>query len=212
MSDMHLQATVGAASGLTDGNSHAVRVNASGGILSAGIAAKYQEAVLRGRCYSGGTAATGVAPGTSIGTTAAFSLYNPAASQFNLVVLRVSMGYVSGTLGAGVVHYLANTNIAAAASTGTAITATNCLIGGTGSATGRPLTTVTLPAAPTVLRPFVSLGASLASTAVQPWQVAEDVDGEFIIAPGGTLSLHGTAAAGSTPLVVFGILWEEVPV
>ncbi len=169
---------------------------------------KYHDAVLRGRCFSGGTAASGVAPGTSIGTTAAFSLYNPVGSGYNLHVLRASVGYISGTLGAGVIHWAANVNPAAAASTGTAIVAVNCLLGG-GSGVGRPLTTVTLPASPTILRPFVSLGASLASTAAQPWQIVEDVDSEFVIQPGCTLSLEGTTASGSSPLLAFGITWEE---
>jgi hypothetical protein len=168
---------------------------------------KYHDAVLRGRCYAGGTAATGVAPGTAIGTTAAFSLYNPIGSGVNLHVLRATMGYISGTLGAGVVHWLANLNPAAAVTTGTAITAVNCLLGGA-AANGRPLTTATIPA-PTILRPFVSLQASLASTAVQPWQVMEDVDSEFVVTPGCTISLHATAAAGTSPVVVFGVTWEE---
>ena len=173
---------------------------------------RYLDAVLRGRCFSGGTAATGVAPGTAIGTTAAFSLYNPPGTGVNLAILKATMGYVSGTLGAGVVHWLANTNVAAAASTGTAITAVNCLLGGGIAAQGKPLTTVTLPVAPTIMRPFCSLQASLASTAVEPWQIVEEVDGEIIVAPGCTISLHGTAAAGATPLVVFGLTWEELPV
>lgn len=173
---------------------------------------RYMDAVLRGRVFSGGTAATGVAPGTSIGTTAAFSLYNPNGSGVNLVVLKVSMGYVSGTLGAGLVHYLANTNVAAAATTGTAITAVNALLGGGLAAQGKPLTTATLPVAPTILRPFCSLDATLATSVVGPWRIEEDVDGEFIVAPGCTLSLHGTAAAGTSPLVCFGVTWEECPV
>lgn len=171
---------------------------------------RYHDAVLRGRCYAGGTAATGVAPGTAIGTTAGFSLYNPVGSGYHLVVLKVSMGYISGTLGAGTIHYLANNNPAAAATTGTAITVVNCKLGG-GNGVGRPLTTATIPA-PTILRPFVSLGASLASTAVSPWVVSDDVGGEFVIAPGCTLSLHGTTAAGTTPLVAYGIMWEEQPI
>lgn len=188
-----------------------VSQDGSGGLRMMQVHGKYQDAVLRGRCFVGGTAASGVAPGTSIGTTGAFSLYNPVGSGYNLVVLRASMGYVSGTLGAGVVHYLASTNLAAAATTGTAITAVNCLLGGE-SAVGRPLTTSTLPVAPTILRPFCSLQASLATTAVAPWQVFDDVDGEFIVRPGATLTLHATAAAGTSPLVVYGMTWEEVPV
>ena len=171
--------------------------------------AKYYEAVRRGRVWTGGTAATGVAPGTAIGTTGAFTLANPAGSQRKLVVLRASMGYVSGTLGAGVVHYLASVNPNAAAVTGTAIAAVNAQIGNQDKPAGLPFTTSTLPTAPTVLRPFVSLGASLASTAAAPWAVEDDVDGEFEILPGCALTLHATAAAGSSPLVVFGITWEE---
>ena len=173
---------------------------------------RFQDAVLRGRCFLGMTAVTGVAPGTSVSTTAAHALYNPAGSGVYLSILRATLGYVSGTLGAGVMSWNANVNAAAAATTGTAITAVNCLLGGGYGASGKPLTTATLPAAPTVLRPFVSLTASLASTAVAPWQVIEDVDGEIVVAPGCTISLHSTAAAGTSPLVVIGLLWEEIPI
>lgn len=168
---------------------------------------KYHDAVLRGKVYSGATAPTGVAPGTALGTTAAFSLYNPAGSGFNLHVLRASMGYVSGTLGAGVVSWIANVLPTAAATTGTAITKINNLFGGA-AGVGLLFTTATIPS-PTICRPFCSLGASLASTATQPWQIVEDVDSEFVVTPGCTLSLHGTAAAGTSPLVIFGITWEE---
>lgn len=171
---------------------------------------RFFDAVDRGVMFCGGTAASGVAPGTSIGTTAAASLYNPLGSGFKAVVYRVSLGYVSGTLGAGVIHYVANTNPKAAATTGTAVTGVNCKFGGAASVC-QALTTATLPATPTVLRPFASLGASLASTAVQPWQIWDDVDGEFVVMPGCTLSLEATAAAGSTPLVVYGWTWAEEP-
>ena len=164
-----------------------------------------------GMVFTGGTAVTGVAPGTALGTTTAFSLANPAGSKVNLVVLRATMGYVSGTLGAGVVHYVANTNVVGAAVTGTAITVTAMPIGSQAKGAGLAFTTATVPATPTVLRPFVSLGASLATTAVQPWQIIEDVDGEFVIGPGGVLSLHATAAAGTSPLVTYGMTWAEIP-
>lgn len=170
--------------------------------------APYAIPVLRGNVFTGGTAATGVAPGTALGTTTAFTLANPRGSGVNLVVLRTSMGYVSGTLGAGVVHYLANTNENAAAVTGTAITVVNCLVGGVGGR-GLAFTTATVPVTPTVMRPFASLTALLASTAVQPYMVVDDVAGEFVVKPGCALSLHATAAAGSSPLVVFGMTWEE---
>lgn len=178
--------------------------------LTSNLLARNYLGVKNGRVFHGGTAATGVAPGTAIGTTAAFTLYNPTGSGIDMVLLYTSMGYVSGTLGAGVIHYVANTNPQAAAVTGTAITTVNALLGGA-NGVGKAFTTATLPAAPTILRPFASLQASLATTAVQPWQIYDAVDGAIVIPQGCALSLEATAAAGTSPLVVFGATWEEVP-
>lgn len=171
------------------------------------------EATQRSMVYSGCTAATGVAPGTTIaGTTMAFSLYNPLNSGYLLVPLRASIGYVSGTLGAGTVYWLANTNTAAAATTGTAITVSNARLGMAADNIGKLFTTATVPANPTALRPAFILDASLASTVSRPVIATDDLDGEFIVDQGATLSLHATAAAGSTPLVVFGITWLEIAI
>ncbi len=117
------------------------------------------------------------------------------------------MGYVSGTLGAGVVNYLKN-DPGVAAPTGTAIVIQNGRIGGPTSVAALAFTTSTI-VSPTLLRPFCSLQASLASTAVQPWQVVDKVNGGIIIPPGGQLHLHATAAAGTSPLVVFYMQWSE---
>lgn len=160
--------------------------------------------------YHAETAQTGVAPGTAHGTTAPFTLYNPIGSGVDLVVLESNMGYVSGTLGAGVVSYVANIDPTAAAVTGTAITKVNGRLGGS-AGVARAFTTATLPAAPTAVRPAFSLQASLASTAVAPWTAKDVVDGAIVIPPGCALSLEATAAAGSSPLVVFGMTWYERP-
>jgi len=177
----------------------------------ASVSAAYQEAVARGRVFRGQTAVSGVAPGTTISTTAAFSLYNPKGSGVNLVIWEFSLGYLSGTLGAGTVAITANTNIAAAATTGTTIAPVNALVGAPFAATGQSLTTATLPAAPSLIGTFCSLGASLASTAVAPWQIVRYVNGSIVVAPGGTVSLQGVTAAGTSPLVLLGAAWEEVP-
>lgn len=162
-----------------------------------------------GQVFHAMTAKTGVAPGTDIGTTAAFSLYNPIGSGVNLVVLKAEMGYVSGTIGAGFVALVANTNPQAAATTGTDVTEVNAFLGGAGSQ-GRALTTATLPATPTLLRPIWNLDAELASSVVGMRQLAEDLGGGIIVPPGCTVSLEAVAAAGSSPVVVFGMTWAEV--
>lgn len=158
--------------------------------------------------FTATTAVAGVAPGTSVSTTSAFTLHNPAGSGVNLVIIEGSMGYVSGTLGAGVVTWNANSDDDAAVPTGTAIVEQNMKIGGSGNAAGRALTTATIPA-PTPVRVFCSLGASLATTAVQPWIIRDRVDGAIVVTPGCSISLHGTCAGGATPLVMFNVVWKE---
>ena len=184
-----------------------------GQALFGSLSPDYYELVSRGLVFSGGTAATGVSHGTAIGTTGAFTLANPAGSAKNLVPLVCSMGYVSGTLGSGVVWYLANTNPAAAAVTGTAIAVTKNKLGGGPGNVGLAFTTATLPVAPTILRPAWSVGPLLATTAVPPYLVVDRLNGEYVITPGCSLTLHATCgAAGTSPLVVFGCAWAELDV
>lgn len=176
---------------------------------------KFFEAVSRGTVYAGGTAVTGVAPGTAISTTSPFTLANPKGSGVLCIPIRVTCAYISGTLGAGAAHYVGNLDPTAAAVTGTAIVAAKTRLASAAAASvgnrGLLFTTATLPAAPTVLRPAWSWTALLASTAVAPYLVKDDLEGEFIVTPGCALSVESTAAAGSTPLVAFGMTWMEVP-
>ena len=166
----------------------------------------------RGNVYMGVTAVTGVAPGTAIGTTAAFALFNPLNSVFNLVVLKASMSYLSGTLGIGFVNWIYHTAAvqAGAAVTGTAISVVNGR--GNGSAgVGKPLTTATVVAG-VLARPFGNLPPMLATSVLTPWRLDDNVDGALIVPPGAAVSLQATAAAGTTPLVIYGCTWEEVPI
>lgn len=185
----------------------------TGGLVLASDYGKYYEAVSKGRVFGGATAAAGVAPGTAVGTTAAFALHNPLGSGVNLSVLQGSVGYVSGTLGAGLITWNANVDPQLALPTGTAITIRNMLLAGTrGDGQGLAFTTATI-AAPTIIRPAFMLDASLATTAgIGLGPLVDYVDGVIVVAPGGTVSLHGTAAAGSTPLVIFGCIWIEIPI
>src|SRR5260370_1116060 len=124
-------------------------------------------------------------------------------------VMNVSMGYVSGTFGAGNLTYSVNTN-ASAAVTGTSITPVNNLVGQGNNAVAKLFTTSTLPAAPTPIRNFVNLDAFVGSLTNNPFNIVDDVQGSIIISQGCALTMTGTTAAGTSPLVVFGITWEEV--
>lgn len=165
------------------------------------------ELALRGLVYSASTAAAGVSPGTSIGTAAGIALYNDAANDVVLVpLLGVFGGWVSGTLGAGVLYWCMNTNVNAAATTGTAATVVRT--GGKGSF----LYTATLPATATVMRPAFAFGPLDGSTAVLYPQQVDRFDGTTIVKPGETLSLQGIGGAGTSPKVAAGLVWAEVPV
>lgn len=166
------------------------------------------DAAFEGRLFHAATAKTGVAPGTDIGTTAAFALHNPTGSGKLLIIRKASLGYVSGTLGAGAVYHCVNSNPAAAAPTGTAIVEIPGLLN-VNAPVGIALTTATLAAAPAIVRPFCNLTALLASTAVGVYQATEDLEGAIVLPEGCTYSLQAVAAAGSTPLVVYGVTWEE---
>ena len=157
------------------------------------------------------TTDAGVAPGTdSVATTQAVSLYNPPGSNVDLVVLCARLAYNSGTLGAGEMLWTKNTDSAAAAPTGTAMVVSAGRLGG-GAGVAVALQAATVPAAPTLLRVFCSLDASLASSVVGPWVVPDDVWGSIIVPPGMSVNLAADAAAGSTPLVAISLCWAQVP-
>lgn len=176
---------------------------------------KYYESSGRMTVFNACDQGAGVAVPTTISTTSILSLFNPANSKKRLVVLKVSVGYFSGTLGAGAIYHCGNflgTTAVAAPTSGTLLTSMPSLIGQAvaDAAVGvvRTASTVTTP---TVLRPFCSMNAILASTATGLFQVTEDVDGEFVVEPGACYQLQAVAASGSTPKIAVGISWEEIP-
>lgn len=183
-----------------------------GGLLTQDLLPRYSALGWRGLCFAASTPATGVAPGTAIGTTAAHTLYNPKGSGKLLIPVMCSMGYISGTLGAGTVWLLANIDATAAAVSGTLNQALRTRYGQSGSLasqgnTGLSYTTATLPLTPSIVRPLFSIGG----TPLQPFSADGGVlEGIHMIEPGCALSMHATAAAGAAPLVAFGMVWIEI--
>lgn len=172
---------------------------------------KYSEAVVRGNCYSAMTAATGVsAASLTQTTTGQFTLANPTGSNRNCRVLQCTVGYVSGTFGAGNLTYSVNSNPLAAAVTGTAIVPVNNLVGTANSAAAKPFTTSTLPVAPTPIRNLANIGAWVGTTASPLWNITDDVDGAIVLTPGSAVTVTGTTAAGTTPVIVVSMMWEEL--
>ena len=196
---------------LADGSKALPRLGKSGEVIAGIYGGKYSEWAYRGMLYHAATAATGVAPGTALSTTAAFALANPAGSGVNLYVCSFGVGYISGTLGAGHICCAVSRTLTDAAASGTAITPLNALIGGA-AGKGLAFTTATLATTPVEAFPVWTLSAALASTAVQAFTDGfYDVDGKVILMPGTELALEGIAAAGTSPLVVLSCSWAELP-
>lgn len=204
---MILEAQVGPGNA-ADGAKIPARLGKDGAVMVQSAHGALQEAAIRGALFHAMTAATGVAPGTAIGTAAAFALANPEGSGKLLVVHELLLGYISGTLGAGVVVACGGTKSFTAV-TGTAIAPQGGKIGAA-PGVGKAFTTATLPAAPAGIRPVFNLGAFVATEASVPGMLAAKIDGAIVVPPGCSLSLQGVAAAGTTPLVVLGAVWEEI--
>jgi hypothetical protein len=193
-----------------DGVYNPIRLAKTGAVAVSQAHAKHAEAVSRGNVFFASNAVAGVAPGTALGTTPAFAIYNPPTSGVNLVMLRAYLGYVSGTLGAGTIC-LAQCAQTAAPTSGAALTVQNALLAHpAGKATAYNGSTIA--GTPTIVRPSFVLGAFVDSAAILPAPMVDDIDGEIIVPPGNCLVIQGVTAAGTAPKVIFAAMWEEVPV
>jgi hypothetical protein len=193
-----------------DGAAQKVRLGRTGCVSVGSAHGDYYEASSRGNVFSGNTAAAGVAPGTAFSTTPPWALWNPTSSGKTLNLLLVSLGYVSGTLGAGTISFGLVAGQALAPTGGTELVP-QCNLLNNSRGSGRVFQGSTLAATPTLLRPFCSMGPALATTAAFPFMVKDLLDGEFSVPPGSVFVVQGSAlGAGTSPLVLFGGTWEEV--
>lgn len=155
----------------------------------------------------------GVAPGTVLAAAGTpFTLYNPIGSGVYLALVYASMGYVSGTLGAGTVYLAENPSTIQAAPSGGTLLARQCSFAGFTGGKGLAYTGATVAAVPSVVEPLFTIGAFLASTALIAPVLKFAWNGSHQLAPGAAYTLQAVAAAGSTPLVTFAVMWEEIPI
>jgi hypothetical protein len=170
----------------------------------------------RGITFAGCSAVAGVAPGTALATTAqALILYNPVGSNINMSLKRLSWSYVSGTFGLGMWHLARYSTLSPS---------TNVAPGGTAIVTARTDGTViagkvlawaaaTCTAAPIKHQPLGWVGVIDGTGATQlGHQGVYNFDGSDVCIPGTGLVFTFIGGAGTSPLVVPGALWDEIPV
>lgn len=190
-----------------DGSKELIRLGRNLEIITSHLLPRYGELGRRGKVFFGMTAVAGVDHGSSIGTTPAIALSNPASSRKVMLLLAVTAGYVSGTLGAGFLAHCLSAS-GDTLTSGTAISPVNSR--GLSSAAILK-TSGTLSAAPTGIRPGLSVGPMLATTALAPWLGKDVIDGEIALEPGRIWSYQGVCgAAGTSPRLVYGVSWIEI--
>lgn len=185
----------------------AERQGKTGEMLQGNVHGKHYEQTARGGLFYAYSGSAGLAI-TAAGTTPGFALFNPVGSGVNVGIIEVSLFLVSGTMVLGGLVHALNTNLVAAASTGTAVTVVNALAGNKTVAAATPLSTVTLPTSPTGTRVFGEKNATAATS--NHFTLRDYVDGALGLAPGATWSMF-SVGADTTPLWGISICWEEIP-
>ena len=195
---------------VADGSLVCERLDRSGANVSANAHPMYGEPTLRGGMMVVSNAVAGLTPGTAFSATPPLALWNPPSSGKNLVILRATLGFVSGTLGAGTIAYGIVPSQTTIPSGGTELVPNNCLLGFP-RGVGRAFTGSTFVGAPTIIRPAFLCGAFAAATALMPGACTDLLDGEFVVAQGAAIALQAAAmGSGTSPLVVLALTWEEV--
>ncbi len=172
---------------------------------------RFQQAVLNGNCYCVGDGTGGQNPSGLSASPISVCLFNPKGSGINAVIWYASVSSIVAPAAAQVVWLGINNNIAAAAVTGTALAAKNCLVGNAKTGAVTPLTTATLPVAPVVALVLGAFSTGAVTVQMMVPVVGGWLDGALVIAPGGAVSFQFSTISGAAGNMASWI-WEEVPV
>lgn len=188
-----------------------------GDLIVSELHGKYYEQASRGRVFCGVTASTGIALIVPATTGNHPTLWNPLGSGVNINLIRLELSYVSGNNAPTAIEWAQTTSTGNTVATGapiatfTGVAPVNAMLGGLATSNVRWAPAVnTYTAAPVFVRPTgLSLFTGVAATAVAPFSMIVNYDGDFGIAPGVAISLC-TQAATSTALFQVSVVWEEV--
>lgn len=202
-----------------DGTCPAVRQGRAGELVVTTLHGDLYETAKRGNLFIVSTPAAGVTVPIYTNAVQQFVIYNPISSGVDLVISRVWLGYVSGTMAAG--HYC----YAASVNQGTPATVTQALVQSskfganpsTSSGAGNkglyysPATPSVALVAGNYLRAMGSSQVVQAATATNaPWTAVDICEGGIIVPPLGIFVVAANVAAASVSVI--SALVEEVPI
>lgn len=198
------QGRIGPVAG-SDSGVQTVRLAKTGESVTSDAHGRYYEAAIRGTLFFASNQA-GIA--TPVGLTTAsknFTLYNPAGSGKNLVLLDITVQATADPAADTAIWLVGNlTATQAAPATNTAETVRNGLLGGA-AGVGLVYNTTTLASTPVILRalPGVFFASGVGSGQIY---ARDEVAGSIIIPPGVYVSVQGLTAI----TLVCSMAWEEV--
>lgn len=169
---------------------------------------KYYQLAKAGLIFVGSAGIAGVAIPIATTTAPTFILKNPAGSGKNLVMIKASLGYISGTVVAAAHHYSVCT---AAGATLTTATPFNAFVGAGGTSVSQfaPTVTNTVSGATIYRHSGISNGAPITSS-TSYYYLTETFEGDFIIPPGQCAFPSADPVEGGTYGVTW--VWAEMPV
>jgi len=197
--------------GFIDGTQKDIEVNSDGHLLVDLHGAEYQSLTVNKSMFSVSNQ-TGITTQAGLSaTTPALTLYNPFGSGKNGVLIYAGCVNSVAFAAASVIWLGLNTNLTAAAVTGTLSTAVRNTLMGSTAPTIQALLAATLPAAP-IAGPILGVGVTGAITTVPQVQpLGRWFDGSIIIQPGSAVSFQTSTASGASGF--FGeFVWAEVDV
>lgn len=202
----------------SDGSHTSLRLGRTGEQVITELHGKYYEQAVRGNVFWATMTAGVLLPAVGATSANSMTLANPAGSgknisliSFDMVITTINVTPATGGYGLYV-----NTNIVAAAVTGTAITPIPALIGSNYLPVAKPLSTSGVPVAPTLLKAFGyketgGVVGAVPITGLPSFHI--DFDGTVILIPGTAITPQTTGTADSTqPVVLCSFCWEELTI
>ena len=185
-----------------------------GAVAVSEVHGKYYEQSYRGNVFWATMGAGVIFPTTGATAANVLTLTNPAGSGKNLSLISFDMVFtiIPVTPLTGLYGLYVNTNIAAAAVSGTALAPQPALLGSNAGSVAKPLTTSTVPATATLLLPFFQkVTGEIAAVFPIPGMpsVHLDLDGKIILAPGTAITPQQTVNDSTNASVICTFCWEE---
>ena len=177
-------------------------------------------AAKRGRLFVATTLQAGIALIVSATTGNHPTLWNPAGSGRNLSILKLDLTWLSGNNAPTGLEWDMTTNTGSAPAATAAVIPTFTRVAVQSALLGGPVDSVawwapagcTFTAAPAFYRGVgISLFTGIGTTAVAPFSLGVEYDGELNIAPGNALSLCSRAAT-TTALFQVSVVFEEIDI